>query len=60
MQKTLDELKMAILEIKQFCNNQNSCKTCPLRISDNPTCFVDNGSWESVEPRDWFADWSCE
>lgn len=60
MPMTPDELKRTILEIKEFCANQKSCKICPLRTSDIPTCFVEKDSWECCVPYGWDTDWSDE
>ena len=58
--KTPDEIKRAILEIKEYCINQKSCTICPLRSSDIPTCFAEKDSWEYILPYDWYTDWSDE
>lgn len=54
---TIDEIKQALREMKERCENTINCSECPFAVGKIKHCFVISPYGVAVVPCEWPIDW---
>lgn len=54
---TIDEIKQALREMKELCDNTIKCRECPFTVGESKHCPVVNLDGDVVIPSEWHIDW---
>lgn len=54
---TIDEIKQALREMKELCDNTIKCSECPFAVGKRKHCPVVNLYGDAVTPCEWPIDW---
>ena len=54
---TIDEIKQALREMKEICENTIKCSECPFAVGKTKHCLMIELDGDGVIPCDWPIDW---
>ena len=54
---TIDEIKQALREMKERCDNTIECSECPFAVGKIKHCPVTNPHGDAIPPCEWRLDW---
>ena len=54
---TIDEIKQALREMKERCDNTIKCSECPFAVGKIKHCPVTNPHGDAIPPCEWRLDW---
>ena len=54
---TIDEIRQALREMKERCDNTPKCSKCPFAVGESKHCPVVNLDGDAVIPCDWPIEW---
>ena len=54
---TIDEIKQALREMKELCDNTIKCSECPFAVGKIKHCLVIDIDGDAVTPCEWPIDW---
>ena len=54
---TIDEIKQALREMKEICDNTIKCSECPFAVGERKHCLMINLDGDAVIPCEWPLDW---
>ena len=54
---TIDEIKQALREMKEICDNNLKCSKCPFAVGKIKHCPVVSPHGDAIPPCEWRLDW---
>lgn len=54
---TIDEIKQALREMKEICDNNLKCSNCPFAVGKIKHCPVVSPHGDAVPPCNWNLNW---